>query len=151
MGYFGLMSGMGHGGDDLFNGQHDCKVYGPSATSNGTAKNAIVHLFSCCCGNTLSTRLINEGARAFIGYTDLVSVPQAVLCDLFISVATAIDGSIIAGDNSKLVKVKADIAYNETRANLVAHPNSTPRDIAEFEANHNALVGPWTNAKFGTF
>jgi hypothetical protein len=152
---FGLFSGLGHGGSDEFCGQWDWHLYdtADSKTANYTACEAIVHLYSCNCGATLGPFLVKKGSRAFIGYTQPVSVPgnQAVV-DEFVKVAAAIDHSIIAGDSSAATKRKADAVAVAVEAALLA-PGSpaTPRDLALFRMNQGALVGPWTSIAYGSY
>lgn len=152
---FGLFSGLGHGGPDEFCGQWDWHLYdtADSKTANYTANEAIIHLYSCECGVTLGPFLVKKGARAFIGYTQPVSVPsnQAVV-DEFVKVAAAIDHSIIAGDSSAVTKRKADAAAVAVENALLA-PGSpaTPRDLASFRMNQRALVGPWASSAYGTY
>lgn len=150
-GFFGLISGLGHGSNSTFTGYLQIDVL---TTSDSPAiSGAIVHLFSCNCGNKLGAHLVAVGAKAFIGYTDFVAVPNnTTLTHHFVREAAAIDIGIAAGKSAISVKTEADAAFRSARADLLASPDATATEVAELENNHNSLVGPWTNsAKWGSF
>lgn len=150
-GTFGLISGMGHGSAEEFTGQHGNIVF--SRTAPHTAiRESVVHLFSCNCGNGLGASLCAQGAKAFIGYTDYVSVPnETSLTRYFVQEAAAIDRAISDGKNQREVKAAADASYANARAALLADPLADPTAVAEFENNHATLVGPWTSSSWGAF
>jgi len=154
-GTLNLISAMGHGAPDEFTGQWGTTLYDMtnSKNTNYTFRNAIVHLFSCDCAQSLGPFLINSGAKAFIGYLNPVTVPntQSVV-DEFVKVAAEIDRSILLGDSSAITKRKADAEFVRIDAGLRAGGSAaTTRDLASFRLNHNSMVGPWSNAQYGSY
>jgi hypothetical protein len=150
-GNFRLITGMGHGSASEFTGHNDLPIFTTTKSKN-VYKDAIVHLFSCNCGNSLGFSIKANGAKAFIGYTDFVGIASIdALNEHFVAEAAAIDIAIYQGQPSGVVKSRADTAYAQARANLEASPNATPSDLATLESNHAALVGPWNNGSLGSF
>jgi hypothetical protein len=154
-GTLNLISAMGHGASGEFTGQWEKVVYDltDSASTIGTCRNAIVHLFSCDCAQILGAYLVTAGAKAFIGYTSPVNVPIAQsVVDEFVRVAADIDRSILNGDSSATTKRKADIEFTNVEVRLRATSSkATPRDLANFRLNNQSMVGPWSDRKYGTY
>ncbi len=151
-GYFGLIRGMGHGSNNTFTGQNEVVIFGNLGTADHTAQAAIVHLYSCNCGNGLGKHLMANNAKAFVGYGDRVLLPSTdTLSQLFVRESTSIDKAIVAGNSSGQVKSIAEQNYVRARAELENHPDSTFDDLAWLESNHSALVGPWNTPAFGAF
>ncbi|HUP79678.1 MAG TPA: hypothetical protein VM260_14090, partial [Pirellula sp.] len=93
-GTFGLVSGMGHGSPTEFTGHNDIAIF-QSSNRQSVYSGAIVHLFSCNCGQTLGPAIANNGAKAFVGYTDFVSMgSKTSLDEHFVAEAAAIDIAI---------------------------------------------------------
>lgn len=156
-GRFDLFSGMGHGGPDEFEGQSGLNIYDlkDSSGANYTVRGAIVHLYSCDCGQKLGPHLVTNGAKAFIGYTRPVQVAnsQAIEED-FVRVSAVIDRSILGGDSSATTRRKADAEFASVKARLLASATASPRDVAGFRLNHRSMVGPWldpTGRKYGSY
>jgi len=154
---FGLFSGMGHGSKNEFEGQFGINLYDMPDTNkaNRTVKGAIVHLYSCDCGQGLGPHLVTLGARAFIGYTQPVNVPKSQsMVEEFVRISVAIDESILNSDSATTTKTKADAEFNSVEARLLASPATSPRELALFRLNHRGMVGPWTDPtyrKYGWF
>lgn len=154
LGRFGLFSGMGHGHSRSFCGQLDLDVYDVpnSRGCNSTIRDSIVHLYSCHCAIDLGPHLVRSGAKAFIGYSREVSVSSSqVVAEEYVKVAAAIDRSILNGDSPQRTQQKAEQAYHEARNRLLGLATATPRDLAKFQMNHRAMVGPWTNLLYGNY
>jgi hypothetical protein len=152
IGYLSLVSGLGHGNSNEFTGHLDETVYqAPLFPTNRTATQAIVHLFSCNCANNLGPTLVQGGAKAFVGYTDFVYVPQDDnVMPFFVSEAAAFDLHIYNGGTISGAKSAADSAHVVARAQLEANAATTPGDLAAFDLNHTARVGPWSNPRYGS-
>jgi len=153
LGKLDLFSGMGHGDDTQFTGHGQIVVLSTDLVRSAT-ESAIVHLYSCNTANQLGPYLVAEGkAKAYIGYKSLVGVGRtASLSDIFVEEAAAIDLAISFGQNYKQTKAAGDAAYNIAHRKLEASNETTPRDLAIFELNHDNMVGPWSDlTKFGSF
>lgn len=153
-GRFHLIAGMAHGDKDNF------MVYYPAAGAvfsslsvSDAVKGAIVHLFSCNCGENLGEDLVrDQHAQAFVGYDDFVTAPKKLsLSRHFVKETVAITLAIARGDNKTQVEQAAKNAFDAAYQQLQSDPASTAFDLAALQANHGALVGPWTNGKFGDF
>jgi hypothetical protein len=151
---FGLFSGMAHGKPGHFNGQDDIMLFSTTdkKLTNYTVIGAIVHLYSCHCGKDLGPHLVQIGARAFIGYVDLLAIGSSQsVTDEFVKVAAAIDLSILNGDSHATTKAKADAEFSAVEARLLSNPYTEPREVAKLRRNNHALVGPWTDHKYGRY
>ena len=151
---FGLFSGMAHGDVDVFEGQGGGTVFDTtnSAGTDHTIRGAIIHLYSCNCGQELGPHLVSHAAKAFIGYKDFVRVPEdQSVADEFVKVAAAINRSVISGNSSAVTKRMADQEFASVEARIAASATATAHDLASFRLNHRAMVGPWTDPKYGSF
>ncbi len=151
--YLGIAC-VGHGDDSHF------KIYAPVAqiifspvTNSPEVAGAIVHLLSCNCGINLGPDFVaRQSAKAFIGYNNYFFAPSDLgLVRYFVAPTVAINQAIMAKKTSAAVKAAADTAAQTARLALAADPTCTSFDLVSFDANQDALVGPWTDAKYGTF
>ncbi len=150
-GNFFLITGMGHGSPSEFTGHNDLTIFKSNQAKN-VYKDAVVHLFSCNCGQSLGAAVKGFGAKAFIGYSDFVGIgSRESLDEHFVAEAAALDFAIQQRCSSSVAKSRSDTAYLAARTRLEASPVATPRDLATLESNHEALVGPWTNGNLGSF
>lgn len=145
-----LVTALGHGDETTFTGHQQAMVLSTGA-AHAAVKQAIVHLFSCHTAQQLGAKLVQDGAKGFIGYQDYVQIPDdANLTKHFVREAAAIDEAVLAGKNTAAVKAAGEAAYQKAHSDLSADPNTASEFLAALEFNHAALVGPWTNAKWGT-
>jgi hypothetical protein len=68
----------------------------------------------------------------------------------FVAEPAAFDLEIYNTGNIRNAKLAGDTAHSAARLQLEAHPATTPEDLIAFDLNHEARVGPWTDAKYGT-
>lgn len=65
-----IIIGMGHGDIDAFTGQNEAVILEVGKYDPNEVRGKVIKLLSCQAGRVLGPDLVNNGAAAFMGYTD---------------------------------------------------------------------------------
>jgi len=133
------ITGVGHGNYTAYTGQYGNTVLQVGQYSPDEVKNKIIHLLSCQTARTLGPNMVNNGAKAFLGYIDDFIFAMDI-CDEFFECDSQIDwvmangGTVSEAHNACIKKFDFFINKYETSGDY--------RIASTFEMDRDRLRSP---------
>ena len=143
-----IIIGMGHGDVDAFTGQNEAVILEVGKYNPKEVKGKVIKLLSCQAGRVLGPDLVNNGATAFMGYTDdyvwvcdadLASTPWADEMAAT-SLMPVVDG-LNALLDGKTAEEAFEIELEGYRRNAEAEEDELIRACLEFNRDNAVLLG----------
>lgn len=143
-----IIIGMGHGDGDAFTGQNEAVILEVGKYDPKEVKGKVIKLLSCQAGKVLGPDLINNGAVAFMGYTDdYVWVMDADLASrpwadkiAATSLMPVVDG-INALLDGKTSREAFDIELEGYSRNAETEDDELVKSCIEFNRDNAVLLG----------
>ena len=154
----GYVSMSGHGEPEYLSGwkaaypAEDRQVLKTGSYDQQEVRSKIIHMMACSCGSTkdggLGRDLVKQGATAFFGYSDVVTVPtNDAEYPAFIDCDIEIDKALIDGKTCGQAYQAAIDKYTDTIARL--RGEGKVQYAAALSLNKDRLVAPSTDAAYG--